>query len=86
MREWSYGKPSKEVAIGRKAFLFVGSERAGHAAAIYYSLVESCKANSVNPLTYLTYILSNTRNRAVQLPTPDEFTHLSTAPAGRCAL
>jgi len=32
----------RSVAIGRKAFLFVGSERAGHAAAIYYSLVESC--------------------------------------------
>jgi hypothetical protein len=30
----------RAVAVGRKAFLFVGSERAGHAAAIYYSLVE----------------------------------------------
>lgn len=76
----------RAVAIGRKAFLFVGSERAGHAAAIYYSLVESCKANKVNPLTYLTYILSNTRNRAIVLPTPDEFASLSTAPAGGCAL
>ena len=76
----------RAVAVGRKAFLFVGSERAGHAAAIYYSLVESCKVNSVNPLTYLTYILSNARNRAVQLPTPDEFSELSAAPAGGCAL
>ena len=76
----------RAVAVGRKAFLFVGSERAGHAAAIYYSLVESCKANNVNALTYLTYILSNARNRAVQLPTPDEFAELSAAPAGGCAL
>jgi hypothetical protein len=76
----------RSVAVGRKAFLFVGSERAGHAAAIYYSLVESCKANKVNPLTYLTYILSNARNKALQLPTPDVFAHFSTAPAGRCAL
>jgi hypothetical protein len=75
----------RAVAVGRKAFLFVGSERAGHAAAIYYSLVESCKANSVNPLTYLTCILSHARNRAMQLPTPDEFAKLNTAPAGRCA-
>jgi hypothetical protein len=37
----------------------VGSERAGHAAAIYYSLVESCKTNKVNSLTYLTYILDD---------------------------
>lgn len=56
-------------------------ERARHAAAIYYLLVESCNANSVHPLTYLTCILSNTRNKVMQLPTPDEF-----APAGGCAL
>jgi hypothetical protein len=38
--------------------MFVGSERAGRAAAIYYSLVESCKANKVNPLTYLTHAVN----------------------------
>lgn len=76
----------RAVAAGRKAFLFVGSERAGDAAAIYHSLVESCKANKINPPTYLTYILSNVRNKAMRLPTPDEFGDLSTAPAGRCAL
>jgi hypothetical protein len=64
----------RTVAVGRKAFLFVGSERAGHAAAIYYSLVESCKVNKVNPLTYLTYVLTHVRDRSVILPTPDEFT------------
>jgi transposase len=76
----------RAVAVGRKAFFFVGSERAGHAAAIYYSLVESCKANKVNSLTYLTYILANARNKVLRLPTPDEFATLSTAPAGGCAL
>jgi hypothetical protein len=35
-------------------------------------LVESCKANKVNPLTYLTYVLSNVRNKQVTLLTPDE--------------
>jgi hypothetical protein len=64
----------RPVAVGRKAFLFVGSERAGHAAAIYYSIVQSCKVNHVNPLTYLTYVLKNVRNRSVTLPTPDDFT------------
>lgn len=75
----------RAVAGGREAFLFVGSERAGDAAAICYSPVESCKANNVNPLNYLTDILGNARNRAVPLPTPDEFTHLGTAAAGRCS-
>jgi len=63
----------RPVAVGRKAFMFVGSERAGRAAAIYYSLVESCKANKVNPLTYLTYVLSHVRDRRIPLLTPDEF-------------
>ena len=31
--------------------------------AIYYSLIESCKLNQVNPLTYMTYLLSNVRNK-----------------------
>lgn len=63
----------RPVAVGRKAFLFVGSERAGRAAAIYYSLVESCKVNKVNPLTYLTYVLSSVRDKRVTLLTPDEY-------------
>lgn len=63
----------RPVALGRKNFLFVGSERGGRAAAIYYSLIESCKLNKVNPLTYMTYVLSNVRNRNVELLLPDEF-------------
>jgi len=69
----------RPVAVGRKAFLFVGSERAGHAAAIYYSIVQSCKVNQVNPLTYLTYVLKNVRNRSVTLLTPDDFTTLASS-------
>lgn len=76
----------RAVVVGGKAFLFVGSEGAGHAAAIYQFPVESCKANKINSLTYLTYVLSSARNKAVQLRTPDEFATLSTAAAGRCAL
>jgi hypothetical protein len=72
----------RPVAVGRKSFLFVGSERAGRAAAIYYSLVESCKVNKVNPLTYLTYVLSNIRNKSVALLTPDEFLDSNIAHVG----
>jgi hypothetical protein len=72
----------RPVAVGRKAFLFVGSERAGHAAASYHSLVESCKANKVNPLAYLTYVHANARNKSIMLPTPDEFAASSIADVG----
>jgi hypothetical protein len=47
------------------------NRRAAHAAAIYYSLVQSCEANKVNLLSYLTYVLGNARNRSITLPTPD---------------
>jgi len=63
----------RPVAVGRKSFLFVGSEKAGKAAAIYYSLMESCKLNKVNPLTYMTYVLSNVRNKQITLKLPHEF-------------
>jgi len=56
------------------AFLFVGSKRVGHAAAIDYSLVEFYKAHKVNPSTYLPYVLANARSKSVTSPTPDEFT------------
>ena len=72
----------RPVALGRKNFLFVGSERAGHAAAIYYSLVESCKVNQVNPLTYLTYVLSRVRDETFTIQTPDEFTVSNIAHVG----
>ena len=35
------------IAIGRKNWLFVGSERAGHRAAVLTSLIASCKNNLV---------------------------------------
>jgi transposase len=43
----------KLSAIGRKNFLFVGNERGGHNAAIFYSLVSSAKANGVEPFAWL---------------------------------
>lgn len=72
----------RPVAVGRKAFLFVGSERGGRAAAIYYGLVESCKLNKVNPLTYMIYVLKNVRNKHITLVTPDEFTESNMTQVG----
>ena len=64
----------RPVALGRKNVLFVGSERAGRAAAMYYSLVQSWKVHKLNPRTYLTYVPSHVRDKRVTLLTPDEFT------------
>ncbi len=41
------------IAIGRKNYLFIGSERGGRAAAILYSLVRSAKRHDLDPFIYL---------------------------------
>ncbi len=48
----------KSVAIGRKNWLFVGSENAGKRAANLMSLIGSCKENRVEPWAYLRDVLT----------------------------
>ena len=43
----------RPVASGRHNWLFVASERGGQATAALYSLIESAKANGLNPYAYL---------------------------------
>jgi len=43
----------KIPALGRKNYLFVGSEQGGHGAAMMYSLVSSAKANGAEPFAWL---------------------------------
>lgn len=37
------------TALGRKSWLFAGSERGGERAAFMYTLIVSCKMNDVDP-------------------------------------
>ncbi|MGH0004268.1 IS66 family transposase [Pseudovibrio ascidiaceicola] len=48
----------KPVALGRKNYLFMGSEGGGKAAAIAYTLIETAKLNSVDPQAWLTWVLA----------------------------
>ena len=48
----------RPCALGRKNYLFVGSDRGGHAAAVHYSLMASCKANDVEPFAYVRDVLN----------------------------
>ncbi|WP_145043812.1 IS66 family transposase [Gimesia benthica] len=54
----------RPCAIGRKNYLFVGSDRGGQAAAVHYSLMASCKANEVEPFAYLRDVLSRITDHA----------------------
>lgn len=47
----------RRVAIGRKNWLFLGSENGGATAATLMSLLGTCWANRVNPLSYLTDVI-----------------------------
>jgi transposase len=48
----------RPIAIGRKNYLFAGSHNGARAAAILYSLLNSCSLNKVNPYLYLKDIIT----------------------------
>ena len=45
------------VAIGRKNWLFAGSDAGAERAAIIYSLVASCKLCEIDPFEYIRDVL-----------------------------
>ena len=44
----------RPIALGRKNYLFMGSEGGGKSAAIAYTLIETAKLNGVDPQAWLT--------------------------------
>jgi len=46
------------IAIGRRNWLFLGSDRGGRAAATHFSLIASCLRNGVEPFAYLRDLLT----------------------------
>jgi transposase len=46
------------VALGRKAWLFAGSERGGDRAAFMYSLIVTAKLNDIDPQAWLADVLA----------------------------
>jgi len=47
----------RSIAIGRKNWLFAGSDAGGETAAAIYSLIETAKLNNINPWKYLEKVL-----------------------------
>jgi len=48
----------RAVALGRKNYLFAGSDRGGESAAALYSLIGTAKLNGIDPEAYLRNLLS----------------------------
>jgi hypothetical protein len=46
------------IALGRKSWLFAGSDRGGQRAAALYSLIVTAKMNGIDPQAWLTDVLA----------------------------
>ena len=46
------------IAVGKKNWLFAGSEAGGRAAAVAYTLIETAKLNNIDPQAWLTDVLA----------------------------
>jgi transposase len=58
----SVERAMRPVALSRKNSLFAGSDEGGENWACLASLIETCKLNAVNPLTYITDALTRLVN------------------------
>lgn len=59
------GRALRGIALGRKSWLFAGSDRGGQRAAAMYSLIATAKLNDVDPQAWLADVLA----RINDLPT-----------------
>ena len=48
----------RSIALGRKSWLFCGSDRGGQRAAVLYSLITTAKMNDVDPQAWLADVLA----------------------------
>lgn len=48
----------RPFTIGRKNWIFMGNERGGKAAAVFYSLIETAKANHLNTYAYFRHLMT----------------------------
>jgi transposase len=74
------GRGMRSIALGRKNYLFMGSDNGGRSATIAYTLIETAKLNGVDPQAWLTDVLTRIAdhkiNRIDEL-LPWRYTHTS---------
>ena len=48
----------KSPVLGRKNYLFCGSDAGGHRAVCIYTITETCRMKGIDPQAYLTNVLA----------------------------
>ena len=54
------------LALGRKSWLFAGSDRGGDRAAIMYTVIGTAKLNDIDPQAWLADVLKHTAEHPAQ--------------------
>jgi len=53
------------IALGRKSWLFAGSDRGGERAAVMYTLIQTAKLNDVDPQAWLADVLARINDHKI---------------------
>jgi transposase len=48
----------RPFAVGRRNWLFVGNEQSANKSALFYSLIQTCRINNIDPRQYLEYVFT----------------------------
>ncbi len=54
------------IALGRKSWLFAGSDRGGERAAVMYTLIQTAKLNDVDPQAWLADVFARINDHNIQ--------------------
>jgi hypothetical protein len=60
-----YGQNDCEIALGRKSWLFAGSDRGGERAAVMLTLIQTAKLNDVDPQAWLADVLARINDHKI---------------------
>jgi transposase len=53
------------IALGRKSWLFAGSDRGGGRAAVMYTLIQRARLNDVDPQAWLADVLARVNDHSI---------------------
>jgi hypothetical protein len=74
------------VALGRKAWLFAGSDRGGKRAVAMYSLIVTAKLNDVDPRAWLAEVLNRINDHPASRLEPDELRQMRHPAPAHCII